>query len=780
MIRLSPPIRPLRLLALGLLACASLPVLAQVVLHKSEPEEKLPEAPLPLENIEADRAWVRHRVEAATAGLADARAAQARAGDLRDSKEVELLATMVMVQNFRVLALRQHLDLLSEVELTRQELAQLRVEESAATVEAESGIVTIASALGHWQALGQFREEEEAEHIRSAMYVKGRQQSIELLKNAGQDYRRALESLESARTEDTRRLARENVGLERVAEEFAQERLAYFRARERAQGERSARNQIRGRLLETDLNTALRVLKLDHEELAARKESTEMELAETQAILASLAEEEAALQAAMERARAAAALSSGDPANAATNDGELRLLLEQAEILQATAEDISTLYLVWLNLELTWWERRYQLDTTPAPESLRDLPTSIADNIANAQDTQRLVELTRGEVDRRMANSDASAATPSPHTEASLSALTRRKKLLDRAGDAARRTADFLALWHAELALEKKEKAFATQGREWATAASDTVKRLWNYELFAVEDRITVDGEVLVEKRPVTFGKGVLALVVLAVGLVVAGWVGRLSGMLLAPVYRRRWGNRLILEKVIRAGTVLLAVIIALVTVRIPLTVFAFLGGALAIGVGFGAQNLINNFISGFILLAERPIRPGDIIEIENVRCRVETIGERCTRVRRFDGIEILIPNSQLLEQSVTNMTHSDERMRASIKVGVAYGSPTRHVQEVLAQIAVEHPLVLKEPKPMVIFESLGENALNFVLFFWVDLPAQPDWRMVASDLLHRICEIMAEEGIAIAFPQRDIHLDAARPIQVEVIGPPGNATMGK
>ena len=117
-------------------------------------------------------------------------------------------------------------------------------------------------------------------------------------------------------------------------------------------------------------------------------------------------------------------------------------------------------------------------------------------------------------------------------------------------------------------------------------------------------------------------------------------------------------------------------------------------------------------------------------------------------------------------------MTHSDQRMRASIKVGVAYGSSTRDVQEVLTQIAIEHPLVLKDPKPMVIFESLGESALNFVLYFWVDLPAQPDWRMVASDLLHRVCERMAEENIAIPFPQRGVHLDVTHPLPVEVIGP--------
>lgn len=136
----------LRLLAVVLLAAASLPAIAQISLQKPEPKKELREAPLPLENIEADRAWVQHRLDMATVGLAEAKAAQARAGDVRDGKEVEILTTMVMVQNFRVLALRQHLDLLSEVELTRQELADLRVEESAATSVAESIDTTIATA----------------------------------------------------------------------------------------------------------------------------------------------------------------------------------------------------------------------------------------------------------------------------------------------------------------------------------------------------------------------------------------------------------------------------------------------------------------------------------------------------------------------------------------------------------------------------------------------------------------------------------------------------------
>ena len=127
---------------------------------------------------------------------------------------------------------------------------------------------------------------------------------------------------------------------------------------------------------------------------------------------------------------------------------------------------------------------------------------------------------------------------------------------------------------------------------------------------------------------------------------------------------------------------IILTGITALGLLGIPLTAFAFATGAIAIGVGFGAQNIINNFISGWILLAERPIRVNDFIEIDNWNGTVESVGNRSTRIRRTDGVHLLVPNSQLLERTVVNWTLVDRDIRTSVRVGVAYGSPVRRVQE--------------------------------------------------------------------------------------------------
>jgi small-conductance mechanosensitive channel len=225
-------------------------------------------------------------------------------------------------------------------------------------------------------------------------------------------------------------------------------------------------------------------------------------------------------------------------------------------------------------------------------------------------------------------------------------------------------------------------------------------------------------------------------------------------------------------EKGFRVGVILLVIIIALITVKIPLTIFAFLGGALAIGVGFGAQNLINNFISGIILLFERPIKVGDIIEVEDTRGRVVTIGGRCSRVRRFDGIDILVPNSSFLEKNVVNWTLTDEVVRLSVSVGVAYGSPTQQVSDLMAGAAEAHEKILKQPQPVVLFEDFGDNALLFTIYFWSEVSPWMDFRIVASELRHEIDKLFAKAGITIAFPQRDVHLDSPTPIQVQIAKP--------
>jgi len=300
--------------------------------------------------------------------------------------------------------------------------------------------------------------------------------------------------------------------------------------------------------------------------------------------------------------------------------------------------------------------------------------------------------------------------------------------------------------------------------------ASKRAMNVWDYELFAAEDTIIVDGQPITARRPVTVSKVVRALLILAMGLWLSSVLARLVRRVSAKYFKLEHNVAGLIEKAFRIAVIVSVVVFALVSVKIPLTIFAFLGGALAIGVGFGAQNLINNLTSGIILLFERPIKVGDIVEVDGTRGRVVNIGARCSEVRCFDGIDILVPNSSFLEKNVINWTLSDRLLRLSISLGVAYGSPTREVSRLIAEAVGGHERVLKAPAPIILFEDFGDNALIFSVFFWIEISSQMDYRIVASDLRHVLDEKLREAGITIAFPQRDVHIDHPRPIQVQIL----------
>lgn len=215
--------------------------------------------------------------------------------------------------------------------------------------------------------------------------------------------------------------------------------------------------------------------------------------------------------------------------------------------------------------------------------------------------------------------------------------------------------------------------------------------------------------------------------------------------------------------------TVVILFITTLDLLSIPLTAFAFISGAIAIGVGFGAQNIINNFISGWILMWERPIKIGDFLEVGDAKGTVESINTRSTRIRRVDGVHMLVPNSYLLENAVVNWTLIDRLTRNIVRVGVAYGSPVKKVAELIAQAVNENEDVLQDPKPTVIFEDFGDSALIFDSYFWVNASGDKDLRSIRSAIRFRIDELFHENGIVIAFPQRDVHIDGA----IQVISSP-------
>jgi potassium-dependent mechanosensitive channel len=195
----------------------------------------------------------------------------------------------------------------------------------------------------------------------------------------------------------------------------------------------------------------------------------------------------------------------------------------------------------------------------------------------------------------------------------------------------------------------------------------------------------------------------------------------------------------------------LIVIIWGLVVVKIPFAAFAFMGGALAIGIGFGTQNLLKNLISGIMLLMERPMRIGDIIEVSGTRGRVSSIGIRSSVIRRADGIETLVPNSTFLENAVTNLTYTTKELRFSIEVTVSYESDPRIVSKLLVKIANDHGLVLKIPEPASSLIGFAEKGLVFSLSFWLDL-GRADSTQVSSDLRYMILARLKESGIQLAY----------------------------
>lgn len=261
------------------------------------------------------------------------------------------------------------------------------------------------------------------------------------------------------------------------------------------------------------------------------------------------------------------------------------------------------------------------------------------------------------------------------------------------------------------------------------------------------------------DNRPITL----LQIIQVPIYIFLAWFIVTRVGKIIVQALKKRNVSADAIHLFSRMYLVLMIAILAITSMdilNIPLTAFAFVSGAIAIGVGFGAQNIINNFISGWILMWERPIRIGDFLEVGDARGVVECINTRSTLIRRNDGVHMLVPNSQLLENTVTNWTLIDKNARTFVRVGVAYGSDVLLVQKLLFQVLDERDDILPQPKPVVLFEDFGDNALIFDMVFWVNAVSETDIRRRRSEIRFRIYELFNQNDICIAYPQRDIHLD--------------------
>lgn len=288
-------------------------------------------------------------------------------------------------------------------------------------------------------------------------------------------------------------------------------------------------------------------------------------------------------------------------------------------------------------------------------------------------------------------------------------------------------------------------------------------------------DEIAISLESILNYPLVTLGKSVLTLsgILMFTAMILGVFVG--EHILRRYIVRRLLGRTRLglglqyaIARMFGYCLLVLGVYIALQLVGLDLSSLAFLAGAVGVGIGFGLQNIINNFVSGIIILAERPISLGDRIEVGGVAGQVEKISLRSTTVITNDNIAMIVPNGEFISNTVTNWSHRDDKTRFRLPVGVHYDSDVRLVEKALLEAAALCEDVLKDPAPAVRFLEFGDSSLNFELRVWcVTIYKHPN--KVRSKVNFHIWDKFKEYGIEIPYPQQDLYVK-----EMPALTPPG------
>jgi small-conductance mechanosensitive channel len=261
------------------------------------------------------------------------------------------------------------------------------------------------------------------------------------------------------------------------------------------------------------------------------------------------------------------------------------------------------------------------------------------------------------------------------------------------------------------------------------------------------------------------FGKGSLTLYSLLYFIITLALLVYISGILKKLLVRKvlvRYnidiGVRQAFGSIFRYTFVILGIIIIVQTAGVDLSALTIIAGALGVGIGFGLQNITNNFISGIIILFERPIKVGDRIEVGTISGDVISISPRSTTVLTNDNIAVIVPNSEFISSRVINWSYTDRDVRFNFPIGVSYNEDPEHVKRVLIEVIAANKGVLKDPRPDVLFDSYADSALIFVMRVWSqEYTHRPN--VLKSQLYYEVFKRFKEEGIKIPYPQRDLHL---------------------
>jgi potassium-dependent mechanosensitive channel len=401
--------------------------------------------------------------------------------------------------------------------------------------------------------------------------------------------------------------------------------------------------------------------------------------------------------------------------------------------------------------------RRRALGAKATPEEMKTWAETNNDALARLEKARRPLVAQLRKSRRELQDLHTRLADPAASTRKQPWLADRVKHLTAAVAVSERELADLSELTTVRSHL-KEELGNHVRTFSWSDTFSslrDHLLGAWNYEVFSVTD------------QPIRV-KTLLAIV----ALILAGhWASRRASDLVGHTLSRRLGmnvgRRAAWQTLSFYALFLIVLLTAINLFHLSLTQFSVVSGALAVGIGFGSQTLIGNFISGIILLLERPVNQGDVIEINGQQMTVERLGPRSTLVRSNDNTHVIVPNSRLLEENVINWTLSDDVIRTRITVGVAYDSSTRDVARLLEETLLGLEDVKRDPAPLVLFTDFGENALLFEASFWSSLAGKKN---LACELRHRIADSFAKAGIKMAFPQRDVHLEATKPLRVELV----------
>lgn len=279
------------------------------------------------------------------------------------------------------------------------------------------------------------------------------------------------------------------------------------------------------------------------------------------------------------------------------------------------------------------------------------------------------------------------------------------------------------------------------------------------YEPVADKVGSILGAELSIGEFSLSLGAVLTFVLILWLSVKLAALVEFVLGEIVLPRMRLPQGAAHAVSRVCRYTVIFIGLLVATKAVGFDISQAAIVAGGLGVGIGFGLQNVVSNFVSGLILLFERPIRVGDIIEVGTTSGKVTKIGMRATLVRTWPGSELVVPNSQLIASNVVNWTLQNDRRRLEIPVGVAYGTDPEVVAKLLVEIAQRHPRIDASPEPQCLFLGFGDSSLNFQLRAWA---AATEYFGIESELRFAITEALDKAGITIPFPQRDLHLHPA------------------